>query len=302
MLRRYLPELFLILVSMMLLLDPANAQAKLKIAVTLHPYYSWVKNIAGERADVFPLLPAGSDPHSYQPQPDDLQRLLSAHVLISNGLGHDAFLPAMLSAVKPLDLVHIQAGTQSPLIPSFTQNTTSSAQWNSHSFLSITSAIQQISTISQQLQTTDPNNADFYARQTRRYIKKLRTLLAQQLTHLNAGHFTDIKLASVHDAYRYLLQDLGLELDRVIQPRHGLNPSPSQLTDTIRQLQQQNIDILFTELDYGEKFSHVIKQETNINTFQLDHIASGAYTADKFERAMQNNMQTIYSALSQYAR
>ncbi|GJB83910.1 hypothetical protein KAM380_083750 [Aeromonas caviae] len=46
---------------------PAQALADngkpLRIGITLHPYYSYVSNIVGDKAEVVPLIPAGFNPH-----------------------------------------------------------------------------------------------------------------------------------------------------------------------------------------------------------------------------------------------
>ena len=36
----------------------------LRIGITLHPYYSYVANIVGDKAEVVPLIPAGFNPHA----------------------------------------------------------------------------------------------------------------------------------------------------------------------------------------------------------------------------------------------
>ncbi len=276
---------------------------KLRIGVTLHAYYSWVKNIVADRAEVIPILPQGVDPHSYQPRPEDLRKLSQLDVIVSNGLGHDEFLKPMLQAIDARQVIHINPNHNVPLLPvnASQGDSTASTQWNSHSFLSITSAVQQISFISQALADIDSMHALHYKQHARRYIKRLRTSLGQQLARLHGVESSAIKLACVHDAYSYLFQDLGLHVDSVIQPRHGIQPSPKQLADTLKRLQNNQINILFTELDYGQEFSDVIKQETAADVYQLDHISSGQYSADKFVSAMRNNMQTIVNALTSYA-
>jgi hypothetical protein len=40
----------------------------LRIGITLHPYYSYVSNIVGDKAEVVPLIPAGFNPHAYEPR------------------------------------------------------------------------------------------------------------------------------------------------------------------------------------------------------------------------------------------
>ena len=48
--------------------------ARLTVGITLHPYYSFVANIVGDKADIVPLIGAGYNPHNYNPLPDDIKR------------------------------------------------------------------------------------------------------------------------------------------------------------------------------------------------------------------------------------
>ncbi len=76
----------------------------LKVGITLHPYYSYVSNIVGDRAEIVPLVDAGFNPHSYELQPTDLKRLLGLDALVVNGIGHDEF------ALKALDTLAAKRG------------------------------------------------------------------------------------------------------------------------------------------------------------------------------------------------
>jgi ABC-type Zn uptake system ZnuABC Zn-binding protein ZnuA len=72
-------------------------------------------------------------------------------------------------------------------------------------------------------------------------------MLAAALQKINAKKPAKLKIAVVHDGYAYLLGELGIEVTAVIQPRHGIEPSPRQLQDTIKRIQQANVNVLFAE-------------------------------------------------------
>src|SRR5262249_57825172 len=57
-------------------LPALGADAPLKVGVTLHPYYSWTKNVVGETGvEVRPILPGEVDAGDYQPRPEDIQKI-----------------------------------------------------------------------------------------------------------------------------------------------------------------------------------------------------------------------------------
>ena len=60
------------------------------VVTTTNFVADWVKNIGGDRVEVFSLLSPGSDPHSYQPGARDVARIADADLVLSIGLGLEA--------------------------------------------------------------------------------------------------------------------------------------------------------------------------------------------------------------------
>ena len=143
-----------------------------------------------------------------------------------------------------------------------------------------------------------PGHADFYKKNSRAYARRLRRMLAGALQKINNLDTANARIATVHDGYAYILQELGLETAAVIQPRHGIEPNPRQLQDTINRIKGAGVNILFTEVDYIKRYVDIIYQETGCRIYNLSHISHGPYTADKFEQDMQRNLDDIIKALS----
>jgi ABC-type Zn uptake system ZnuABC Zn-binding protein ZnuA len=53
--------------------------------------------VAGESAQVTSLLPAGVDPHAYEPAPQDVRTVAEADAVFINGLGLEEFLAELLA-------------------------------------------------------------------------------------------------------------------------------------------------------------------------------------------------------------
>ena len=283
-----------------------DVKCNLKIGVTLHPYYSWVKNIVGNKAEVIPIIPPNTDPHSYQPTAKDMAVLNKINVLVVNNLGHDEFIKPMLKAVNRKDLVIIDTSKGLPLIPverhvfAFEKDSANNkVAYNSHTYISITGSIQQIQGIARKLPELCPQEAQYFRKNSRTYTRKLRKMLSRALQQLENVDTTGLRIATVHDGYAYLFQELGVEVAAVVQPRHGIEPTPRQLEDTIRRIKRAGVNILFAELDYRKKYVDIIYKETGCRIFSLSHISNGPYSADFFERCMKKNLDTIVEALKQ---
>ena len=107
----------LALLGAAILLAAPLVQAKpLRIGVTLHPYYSYVANIVGKAAEVVPVIPAGFNPHAYEPRAEDIKRIGTLDVLVMNGVGHDDFADRMVAASEKPRLPVIEANANVPLL------------------------------------------------------------------------------------------------------------------------------------------------------------------------------------------
>jgi zinc transport system substrate-binding protein len=67
---------------------------------------------------------------------------------------------------------------------------------------------------------------------------------------------------------------------------HGLTPSATELRDMVKLLQREKIRVVFSEETFPAPMLKVLKDEGGVRVYIITHIASGPYTADKFEREM----------------
>ena len=68
--------------------QPAAAEATpIEVVTTTNIVADWTKAIGGERVNVLSLLPAGADPHAYQPGAQDVAAIADADVILAVGLG-----------------------------------------------------------------------------------------------------------------------------------------------------------------------------------------------------------------------
>lgn len=264
----------------------------LKIGVTLHPYYSWTKNVVGDLPgyDVRSILPGEIDAGDYQPRPDDIKKLTDLDVLIINGIGHDDFIVPMLKASGNTKVLIVRPNETTPQIRS-----AHGTGVNSHTFISFTNAIQQTYAIQRALARVRPQDAAALQRHASDYARRLRVIKARAATELADAKIT--RVVTVHDGYGYLLQEFGLEIAGVVQPAHGLTPSATELRDMVKLLQRENIRVVFSEETFPPPLLKVLKDEANVKVYIIGHIASGTYSADTFEREMQKNVDTMIRAL-----
>jgi zinc transport system substrate-binding protein len=283
----------LALASVLALASTAAAQPRtLKIGVTLHPYYSWARNVVGTLPgyEIRSILPGEIDAGSYQPRPEDIKKLVDLDAIVVNGIGHDDFIFEMLKAANNTRLTIIRPNDATPQI----RNANGSGV-NSHTFISFTNAIQQTYAIQRALAALRPQDAAKLQANASDYARRLRQIKARGAQQLADATIT--RVVTVHDGYGYLLQEFGLDVAGVVQPAHGLTPSASELRDMVALLKREQIRVVFSEETFPPPLLKVLQDEAGVKVYVITHIASGPYTPEKFEREMEQNVTTMIRAL-----
>lgn len=81
--------------------------SKTKIVTTIFPEYDWVRQIAGDKAEITMLLNNGVDLHSFQPSVKDIASIGNADIFIYVGGESDGWVEGVLKNAKNKKLIAI---------------------------------------------------------------------------------------------------------------------------------------------------------------------------------------------------
>jgi zinc transport system substrate-binding protein len=284
----------LIVLALMPIASPgaaADAPHRLRVGVTLHPYYSWTANVVGSAdVEVVPVIPGEIDAGNYQPSPRDIARLADLDAIVVNGVGHDEFVFDMIKASGNTTITVIRPNDSVPLL-----RAAHGTAMNSHTFLSFTNAIQQTYFIARALGQLRPALAAVFQENAAEYARRLRTIKADAARTLADVRIT--RVVTVHDGYGYLMQEFGIEIVGVVEPAHGLVPSAAELERMVDLMKREKIRVVFSEESFPAPLLEVLRESTGARVYLISHIATGTYTADEFERQMRGNVAAMIRAL-----
>ncbi len=66
---------------------PYQSKDKLEVVTSFYPLYEIAEQVGGRNVNVQNMVPAGSEPHDYEPTPSDIVNLNQARLIIYNGKG-----------------------------------------------------------------------------------------------------------------------------------------------------------------------------------------------------------------------
>ena len=87
----------------------SNDNSKLNVITSFYPMYDFAKKIGGEYVEVANLVPAGTEPHDWEPSTTDIASLEHADVFIYNGAGMESWVNKVLSTLSNKSLTTVEA-------------------------------------------------------------------------------------------------------------------------------------------------------------------------------------------------
>lgn len=272
--------------------DAEKAEGGFRIVTSFYPMYIDAINITRgvDGVTVTNMTkPQTGCLHDYQLTTEDMKTLEKADAFIVNGAGMENFLDKVIKAQKGLTVIDASRG-----IPLLEED----GEKNPHVWLSISRDIEQVKNIAEQLEEADPAHADAYAANAKAYIEKLTSLQAEM--HASLDNVPHKEIVTFHEAFPYFAEEFDLKIIGVIEREPGSEPTPEELEQTIAQVKQLPVKVLFTEPQYSPSAAETIARETGAKIYELDPVVTGEATPaamDAYLDAMRKNMEVLQQAL-----
>lgn len=266
---------------------------KISVVTTIYPMYDFVKNIAGEKAEVINLVPAGMEPHDFELSTGDMRLLEQADMFVYNGAGMEHFVDRTLSALSNDKLVVVEAAEHIAAIA------TDEGHTDPHTWLSVKNALKEVGAIKDALVKMDPENAGYYEENYREYKEKLEQLDVRYREELAGLSQSTIVVA--HEAFGYLCQEYGLSQEAIEGLTADSEPDSARMKEIIDFCRQENIRVIFFEELVSPKVADTIAAETGAATMVLNPIEG--LTGEQQEAGldymglMEANLEALKEAL-----
>jgi zinc transport system substrate-binding protein len=264
--------------------DPITQQLpKVTVVASFFPIYEFAKQVGGDRANIITLIPAGVEPHDYEPTIQQLQQAESADVLFFNGLG---FEDSWIGKVTNDNLV------DTSVLSNLSQG---NQKRNPHIWLDPVFAKAQVQEIENALIEIDPNNKLYYQKNAMNFTDKLDSLDSEIRTALQTCDKKDF--IAFHDAFGYFAKRYGL-IQHSVQ---GVSPEgevlPQRIEEAIKLANDLGLKVIYAEELVDPRFAEVIAQEipngkvlilSPLEGIEKDEEDSGMGYLDKMEQNISN--------------
>ena len=266
-------------------LTASDAAAKLNVVATLPDLASIAQAIGGDKADVKCIGKPNEDPHYIQAKPSFIVTLNNADVLVENGLELEiGWLPALIDQTRNSKIRTgapglVVAAEGVPLLEIPTEPVTRAQGdvhpgGNPHFSIDPENGKIMAKNIAEGLVRSDPADEATF-----------RANLAALLTRINDAEtacvaamapYRGTRVVTYHKSLTYFCQRFGLEEVATIEPKPGIPPSPSHITDLIAVMKQQNVKLILMEPWHEMRTPELVAKETGAKLVEFPAQVGGS--------------------------
>ncbi|MEX0345337.1 MAG: metal ABC transporter substrate-binding protein [Rhizobiaceae bacterium] len=237
---------------------PAAHADKFKVVTTFTVFADMARNIAGDAATVESITKPGAEIHNYRPTPGDLLRAQDADLIIWNGLNLELWFEKFFANLSDVPEVVITEGIE----PLGIGEGPYEGKPNPHAWMSPSDARIYVENIRNAMVEYDPENADIYNENSKRYLAEIEAIIAPMREVLSAIPEEKRWLVTSEGAFSYLARDFGLKELYLWPINADAQGTPQQVRKVIDAVRQNGIVAVFSESTVSDKPARQVARET----------------------------------------
>jgi len=239
-----------------MLVAAVSAQAKLRVVATLPDFSALAQAVGGAQVDVECLARGTEDPHFVDARPSFIRVLNRADVLLEGGAQLEiGWLPPLVNnarnrkilAGSPGDVL-MSEGVELLDVPSAPIDRSMGdvhPAGNPHYWLDPANGVIMARHLAAVFSREDPDHAAEYGSNLRAFETKMQSKLAEWERRMKP--FQGTKVITYHKTYDYLARRFGLNIVTQIEPKPGIEPSPSHIADLVGRWKGQGVKLILAE-------------------------------------------------------
>ncbi len=256
----------------------------IKVVSTFYPMYDFAKNVVGDAGDVQLLIPAGTEPHDYEPSAKDIAKITDADVFVYNSHELETWVKDVLENVDEKKVAVVEAASSIDLMAGAAHDHDHDEEeadhdehdhdheLDPHVWLDPVLAQKEIEAIRDELVKKYPEQKATFEKNAATYIEKLKALDTEyQEAFKDAKNKTFV---TQHAAFGYLAKQYGLTQESIAGISPDQEPSPSRLAELKKYIKEHNVSVIYFETSASSKVAETLARETDVELAVLNPLES----------------------------
>lgn len=261
---------------------PANSPVSQTVPVVNRPQVvatnsvlcGLTKEIAADTIDLKCLISAGSDPHVYEPTPEDRASIETSKLILYGGYD---FEPSLIKLINTTSNPAVKIGVYELAVPKpqqFEEDGQKVA--DPHVWHNAQNGIAIAEAIAKKLSELQSDRASTYAQNTTRITNELQQIDTWIKAQVETIPPTSRKLVTTHDALNYYSQAYNIPLEGALS---GISteeqPTPSRIKELVKVIKDARVPAIFAEVTINPKLITTVAKEAGVKVSERELFTDG---------------------------
>jgi ABC-type Zn uptake system ZnuABC Zn-binding protein ZnuA len=262
--------------------------------------------VGGDAVDVHQILQPNTDPHEYEPRPDDVIATSGAAVVFESGDGLDEWMDKVVSQAGGDPRV-VVLGDAVPVRRAGERGGAESSTYDPHWWHDPRNAKAAVRAIRDALVRADPESKRVFERNAARYLARLRRLDRAVAACFARVPRSERELVTDHDAFGYFAGRYGLRVVGAVIPSQTTRAQPSagDTADLIALVRRLHVHAIFPESSLSPRLAETVAREsgaTSDSTLYGDTLGPDGSAGETYLGMEAANADAIVRGLTGGAR
>ncbi|MDF5734256.1 MULTISPECIES: metal ABC transporter solute-binding protein, Zn/Mn family [unclassified Nostoc] len=258
------------------------------------------KEIAGDSIDLKCLIDPGSDPHVYQPKPEDSKAIERAKLILYGGYN---FEPGLIKLIKATSNPAPKVAVDEVAVPKPQQfEDDGKTVTDPHVWHNAQNGIAIAQVISQELIKVVPNNAATYTKNTQKLTNEISQIDSWIKSQIATIPPKQRKLVTTHDAFGYYSKAYGIPIKGALG---GISteeaPTPARIGALANDIKKEGVPTIFAETTINPKLIEAVAKEAKVKVSDRELFADGlgekGTEGETYQGMLIANTRTIVEGL-----
>jgi zinc transport system substrate-binding protein len=252
-----------------LLLLSSFLYAKPVVVVSILPEKTFVQKIAQEKISLVVMVEPGNSPHSYEPKASQMIAISKASLYFSIGVEfEEAWLERFASQNPTLEFIDLSANIEKLEITEHHHEDEHAEEayhhedaLDPHTWTSPKNVAVMAETIYTALVKLDPKNQEYYKSNLDTFIQEIKETDREIRASLK-NVAPKSKFMVFHPSWGYFAHEY--DLIQIAVEVEGKKPKPKEMVEIIKEAEEEQVRVIFTQPEFSDKSAQIIAQELNI--------------------------------------
>lgn len=233
------------------------------VVATTTQLADFAREVGGDRVQVTQILKPNSDPHDYEPRPDDVQRTAAAKLVLTSGDNLDGWMGEVVEQSGSSAPV-VDVGAAVPERRPGESTGPEASEYDPHWWHDPRNAEAAVATIRDAIAEAEPDARAAVTADAAAYTAKLRALDTGIAACVDEVPAARRKLVTDHDAFGYFAARYGIEVVGAVIPSQTTQAQPNakSIAELATTIKAEGVNAVFPESSINPKLAEAIARQT----------------------------------------